>query len=363
MKNIFNYIKKYGQLTFLEEPFNDADNLVFASLSYVDFDCNKNLNNLTIKEISDDYFLNHTKKQISNNIIAVKSSIKILNSIKDTKRYKDLIISNYKYISSDETQFCGMNIQIDENTTYISFEGTDHLISGWKEDFELCYKFPIKAQELAIKYLNQNIKFSSKNIIVGGHSKGGNLALVSSMYCHFWKRKKIIKIYNNDGPGLRKAQIESKQYKKIENRLVHIIPNYSFIGLLLRHKDNYQVVYSYENGLLAHDLINWKIENNKLVLAKLSFLSKELDDGIIKWLDKYNDLEREKFVKSLFDVCEKAGIDNLLDFKADKLNNTIKIIKATAEMNQETKTMIIDLFKFLIKYCSIDLKDKIFNND
>lgn len=362
MKNIFNYIKQYGNKKFLEEPFNDVDNLVFASLSYVDFDIDK-VNNLTIEEIANNYFLSHTKKQINSNIIAVKGAVKILDSIKNTARYRDLIVTNYESISSDETQFCAMNIKVDSNTNYISFEGTDHLISGWKEDFELAYKFPVKAHELAIKYLNKNIKLSSGKIIVGGHSKGGNLALVSSMYCHFWKRKKIIKIYNNDGPGLRKKQIESKKYKQVEHILEHIIPNYSFIGLLLRHGDNYKVVYSYESGILAHDLTTWKIEDKEFVQAKLSFFSRELDSAIIKWLDKYNDIERENFVNSLFDVCTRAEINNLLDFKADKFSKTIKIIKETKNINQETKRMIIDLFKFLIKYCSNDLKKQIFDRN
>ncbi len=360
MKNIYNYISNYGNLSFLEVPFNDVDNLIFSSLSYVDFGVDADVNNLTIKEIADIYFKNHTDSQIIKNITAVKTGIKVLNLIKDTVRYKDLIITNYEYVFSDVTQFCAMNIKINDTTNYISFEGTDHLISGWKEDFCLAYKFPVKAQELAIDYLNRNIKLASKNIIVGGHSKGGNLALVSSMYCKFWKRKKIIKIYSNDGPGLRKEQIESKQYKIIEKRLIHIIPNYSFIGLLLRHNNNYKIVYSYERGLFAHDLANWKVEGAKLVPAKLSFLSQELDHGIIKWLDKYNDIEREHFVEALFDICKRAGINNLLDYKVDKFHNTIKIIKETKNLDGETKKMIIDLFKFLIKYCSDDFKNKLF---
>lgn len=357
MKNIFNYIKNYGHLPFSKEPFNDIDNVVFSALSYVDFVKEQINGNLTINKIANIYFKNRTKKQLDNNIIAVKSGIKVLEAIKDTTRYKDLIISGYEYIASDETQFCAMTVKIDDNLSYIAFEGTDHLISGWKEDFELSYKFPVKAQYLAIKYVNKHIKHSSNKVIIGGHSKGGNLAIISSMYCHFWKRKKIIKIYNNDGPGLRKEQIESKKYKLIRNRLVCIIPNYSLVGLLLRQENNYKVVFSYERGLLAHDFVNWKVDGNAFSLTKLSLLSKGMKDGIIKWLDKYNDTERKRFVESLFQVCSEAEIDNLLDYKADKLSNTIKIIKATKNINQETKDMIIELFKLLVKYCSKDIKD------
>ena len=363
MQNIFNYIKNFGHLSFEEEPFNDVDNLVFASLSYVDYNQNFMLSHsrVTIEETANDYFLNHDKKLISKNITAVRQAIKILGEIKDTKRYKSIFITNYIYVGDKSIQFCAMTFEIKKNLYYVSFEGTDHLISGWKEDFQMAYMFPVPAQKMAIDYLNKTIKKIGAKYIIGGHSKGGNLAIISSMYCHFWIKNKIIKVYNNDGPGLRKKQIESKNYKNIEKKLSYIIPNYSFVGLLLRHTDNYQVVYSYEKGILAHDLTNWKIEGKSFVPAKLSFLSKELDLIIIKWLDKYNDIERKKFVDSLFDVCTRADINNLIDIKSSKFNNLIKIIKETKNMDQETKRMIIDLFKFILKFCSIDLKNQIFS--
>jgi len=42
-------------------------------------------------------------------------------------------------------------------------------------------------------------------MIIGGHSKGGNLALIAAMYCNFFIRRKIINVYSNDGPGILEA--------------------------------------------------------------------------------------------------------------------------------------------------------------
>lgn len=364
MKNIFSYIKKYGDVTFSEMEFNDVDNLVFSSISYVDYDIKEisKKGDLLLEDIALHYFDNHSKAEMSNNILAVRQSIKILKAIMSTKRYKNLRICNYKYVADSDTQFCAMCIKLPNNTVYVSFEGTDQLISGWKENFEMSYTFPVKAQKMAINYLNRYMNSSYKSIILGGHSKGGNLAIVSAMYTHFWIRARIIKIYNNDGPGLRKKQIESRNYKKIENRLVHIIPNYSFVGLLLRHSENYRVIYSYESGFLAHDLCSWKVEDKDFVDTKLSFMSKELDRAFTNWLDSYNDHQRKFFVDSLFDVCVRAGIDDLLDIKNDKFDNILKIIKETKNIDKETKEMIGNFFKFLIKYFSFDLKKMIGRN-
>ncbi len=197
MQNIFNYIKNFGHLSFEEEPFNDVDNLVFASLSYVDYNQNFMLSHsrVTIEETANDYFLNHDKKLISKNITAVRQAIKILGEIKDTKRYKSIFITNYIYVGDKSIQFCAMTFEIKKNLYYVSFEGTDHLISGWKEDFQMAYMFPVPAQKMAIDYLNKTIKKIGAKYIIGGHSKGGNLAITSSMYCHFWIKNKIIKYY------------------------------------------------------------------------------------------------------------------------------------------------------------------------
>ena len=76
--------------------------------------------------------------------------------------------------------------------------------------------------KLTIKYLNKVVSIFDKKVIVAGHSKGGHLAIVSSMYSNFIVRSKIKAIYNFDGPGLREEQIDTKKYRNIENKILHI---------------------------------------------------------------------------------------------------------------------------------------------
>ena len=305
--SIFDYINKYGDYSFEDKEFNEIDNVILSVLSYIDFDGvvfnNKN-NKKCIEEVGNTYFKIHYKKE--KNITGVRNAIDIFKNIYNKKRYSNLLLYNYIYIGDDSQQFSAISIDINDNITYISFEGTDHLISGWEEDFKMAYMFPVMAQKNAIRYINKYFTISNKKLILGGHSKGGNLALVAGMCCNFFVRKRIINIYSNDGPGLRKIELESNKYKKIEDKLIHIIPNYSIVGMLLRQGNNNRVIYSNKRSIFAHAVVSWEVNDDRFKDSELSDFSKILYAGVIGWLDKYSYEDRERFVKSLFEIYISA---------------------------------------------------------
>ena len=346
--NIFNYIDYYKDYTFQDKGFNEVDNVIFSCLTYIDYNgivsINKS-NKLTIGEVANKYFSIH-KKVDKVNMLAQKEAIKILKKVKDTIRYKDIFMYLYKYIGNEESQFSAITFEINKDLCYVAFEGTDQLISGWKEDCKMAYEFPVKAHKYAIKYLNQNFIFTNKKLIVGGHSKGGNLALVSSMNCNYFVKRKIINIYSNDGQGLRKAQIESSKYASIQGRFIHIIPQFSIVGLLLRHDQNYTVIHSTRPGALAHCTSYWKIEDDHFVRDELSPFSKILDEGIIKWLDKYDDEKREKFVNSIFKILEENNVMSLLQLRRE-IKLIFKVIKSSKDIDPIVLEMLKDLIKII----------------
>lgn len=353
--NLFSYIDKYGCYSFDEVSFNELDNAVFAALSYVNFEgivSPNRYNPITIKNAGDRYFLLNPMKKKS--MIAVKNAVKMLRVIKDTRRYGEMHLYNYIYETGDEEQFSALTIEINPKLVYVSFEGTDHLVSGWKEDFMMTYTFPIASQRRAIDYVNKHFFFRRKELILGGHSKGGNLAMVASMYANFWVRDKIIKIYNNDGPGLLKEQIESKFYLNIKHKLVHIIPNYSVVGLLLLHDDNYKVVRSSRKGLLSHDIFTWVVQDQSFMVAELDPFSKALDDEIVIWLNKYSCEERERFVLALFDIFKKANIESLIDIIENK-RLILELISTSKELSNEDRKMLRDFIGMIFR-CFKDVK-------
>ena len=360
MSNIKNYIRNYSNITFEEEDFNEIDNLVFSTLTYLNFSniVSEKRKYITLNDAGKIYFDNNSFDSIKKYGKSAIDAYRVLKEAINSDRYKDVLLYSYCYIGDNNKQFGAISFKVKKDLTVIAFEGTDYLISGWKEDFQMSYKFPVPSQTCARKYLNKNISLFDKNVIVIGHSKGGNLALVSSMYCRKYLRRKIKLIYNNDGPGLRSNELNSKNYKRIKDRYIHIVPNYSYVGVLLKN-DNYKVIKSSRIDILAHSVMYWEIKDNKLVSSNLSTMSKRLEKSTNMWLDKYDNSQREKVVTIIFDSLENNGIYNandLLDFR--KLSN---IINNLNDIDKESKEIIINLIKFNIDYLISDLKSNINN--
>jgi len=350
MKTVHEYLKEYGEYTFLEKEFNEVDNIILSLISYIDFSDivpGMKMGKTTLKEASEKFYKKYTKKEIDSNIISVRNASNLLKEIAVTKRFQSLLLYNYKYEVTFDMQFGALCIMLPDKSIYVSYEGTDSYISGWKEDCMFTYMFPTKAQKEAINYLNKVVGLFTHKVYVGGHSKGGNLALVASMYANPLVKHKIKQVFNNDGPGLRKKEFKSHEYKKVSSKLVTYVPKYCLVGMLLRHNDNYIVVDSKNKNILQHDATSWIIEDNKFKRTEISDFSKKVENGVITWLDKLNDKQREKFVNSLFSIFKKAEINDLNQFKTSKLQSVIKILKETKNLDKETRSMIMTCLKSL----------------
>jgi len=348
--NYYSYLTYYGYNTFEDRQFNEIDNLIFATLSYADFSgivSENEKNKKTIEQVSKEYFEKHTEEEIKELFVSNREGVKLLKELAKTQRFKDVKLFNYLYKGDENSQFSVVTCEINPKLYYVSFEGTDKLLSGWEEDCKMAYNFPVEAHVYAKKYLD---RFVLKNVklIVGGHSKGGNLALVSSMYANYFVKKKIIKIYSNDGQGLRKAQIDSNYYKKIKDRYIHIIPNSSIVGLLLRHDNDYVVVKSNMPGLVSHSPNTWQVSYDHLEKTRLTRFSKVFDDGFTKWLDKYDDEKRKLFVREIFNVFYSNDLKTLQDITLKK-ELLVRLINTSKTIDPLVKEMAKDLLKVIGK--------------
>ncbi len=351
MNDISKYIDKYGQRTFKEVEFTEIDNLIFSQIPYINFSniVSDNDNKITLHDASDT-ILNDNNKHLN------LSRRNLLKKIKDTKRYKDILLSNFIYKLTNEEQFGAITLDLDEDLRCISYEGTDNTLTGWKEDFEFSYKFPVPAQKDAIKYLNKVGK-KAKKIILTGHSKGGNLALVAGMYSKFYIKNKIIKIYSNDGPGLRKEEATSANFKSIKDRYEKIIPKYSIFGLLFNDLKNEKVIDCNAIGILAHSVFTWKVDDKNLITAPLSKFSANLDNNFTKWSSQFNYKNREIFSNYLFEILVKNNIKTINDFIKIKPTDFQKILKEI-QVDPKFKKSLMEFLTFLKTYYVGDINKK-----
>ena len=314
--------------------------LIFSHLSYLDL---SNFKDGLIYDIG-----SSLKNYDANNLgDSVKTAYKLLSLIYDKKRYKNITMFNYKYILTDDVQVGILSLRLLNNDIIISFEGTDNTFIGWKEDFALSYEYPTKSHLIASKYVSDTLNKNNCNIYLCGHSKGGNLALVSALRLLPSKKGKVKKIYSFDGPGIPDDIFKSMDYNMIKDRLINIIPNYSIVGVLL-YQENLNVIKSDAIGIMQHEISSWKIEDDHLLRCEESSLSKELDVSIKVWLIKTTREERRQIIDEVFDIFVKSGIKTTDDIKENKIKSVNMLLKNLNGFSKETRTLFNNYMKMLI---------------
>ena len=220
MSNIFDYIDWRGDLSFNQSSFNEIDNLILSRVSYFPFDGLISENEtITIKEA----YSRFQKLDLSHIHMLQKEDIDLFPAIAYSKRFGELYIKNYisKRDIEAEKQFSAITFLLPDGTIYVAYRGTDNTLIGWKEDFNMSFMESIPSQEEAKKYLNNVASENSDKLRIGGHSKGGNLAVYAAAFCNDEIKPRIMEVYNNDGPGFFDSIISTAEYQSISGK-IHI---------------------------------------------------------------------------------------------------------------------------------------------
>ncbi len=206
MKTVIDYLKEYGEYTFEEKPLNDVDSLILSQFSYINFDglvhgAADKEQMVTMKELIDSADYEHLYADERYR----KDNTALFQTMYHSRRFQSIRIGYYvnRVDLDKETQFSAVTIRLSDGKFYMAFRGTDESIVGWKEDFNLAFSKPVPGQIMSVEYLEQAAGMTDGGFYVGGHSKGGNLAVYSAMNCKKEVRDRIITIFDHDGPGFR----------------------------------------------------------------------------------------------------------------------------------------------------------------
>ena len=357
--NYFAFIDKYGKVTYKDKKETEIDILLFSQLAYlpmdnIDF---KNNQKYTLEEIA----TNIDRSVFLESLIAQRNALKLLDTIKDLPRFKEIKVTDYSYIMDENSQFGAVTFILPNKQIVIAFQGTDNTIAGWKEDALLSYKYPTTSQELAGSYVEKIISKYKRSVIICGHSKGGNLALVGAMRTTLLKKLAIKEIYSFDGPGLRENEFNSNQYKQVRRKLHNIIPDESMVGVLF-NQENLDVIKSNAKGIMQHATTSWQVEDDKLVRTNKSALSDNLDKAIYDWLSNYNLEQRKLIIDETFGLLEKSNIKRVSDISDNYLRSLFEVLKATETLDNQTKVVIFNCLKLLSTTLSKTLINMELNN-
>lgn len=303
MFTIYDYLDYYKNCSFEEVAFNQMDAMLFACLVYLpikSFSENKSYKDFV------SYAYTFYKDDYSG--VMKPSSFALLNKIKTSKRYENIIISNFKNVRNNDTQFGAMSVRFNDNLL-IAFKGSDSSLISWIENLRLNYQYPTYTQNKGIKYAKDNILDSDKNVYLVGHSKGGNLAMCAGMEIPSGLRDKVKVIYNFDGPGFLKKEYE-KKFNLIKEKVVNIVPYGSVVGMCL-YNDNFKSVKSKDLAFGEHYPVVWGVFGEFFVKTSLSRVSKQIHEMTTTNLDA---VDKKQLGETIEELCKGLGVDYDSDF-------------------------------------------------
>lgn len=303
MFTIYDYLDYYKNCSFEEVGFNQMDAMLFACLVYLpikSFSENKSYKDFV------SYAYTFYKDDYSG--VMKPSSFALLNKIKTSKRYENIIISNFKNVRNNDTQFGAMSVRFNDNLL-IAFKGSDSSLISWIENLRLNYQYPTYTQSKGIKYAKDNILNSDKNVYLVGHSKGGNLAMCAGMEIPSGLRDKVKVIYNFDGPGFLKKEYE-KKFNLIKEKVVNIVPTGSVVGMCL-YNDNFKSVKSKDLAFGEHYPVGWGVFGEFFVKTSLSRVSKQIHEMTTTNLDA---VDKKQLGETIEELCKGLGVDYDSDF-------------------------------------------------
>ena len=326
MGTLFDYVNWRGDLTFREAPFNDVDNLIFSLLSYLDFSgivpAEHNGASVPIKAAANSILSrNPNMKRFSMGLIVPREILLLCKAVKDTKRFANVEMRAFvnEIDTEKEMQFCAITFFPGDGTMLVTYRGTDDTIVGWKENFNMSYLPVVPAQTAAMQYLNKAAESFDGPIYVNGHSKGGNLAVYAAVHCRDEFKPRILRVWNNDGPGFKKDLLSTPEYIQMRPNIQTLLPQSSVVGMLLKHEENYVVVKSKQTGLLQHNGLTWEVMGNSFIhLKSVTQESKQLDRDLNQWISMMTPEQCEQFTDALYQILSSDNALTLTELASAK---------------------------------------------
>lgn len=351
MPNLYDYLDWRGDLPIKKVPLCAVDTLILSRVSYLPFG---GIVPSGFKEGVSVAEANAALEKAGDSAhYIIQRDRALLPAVAATPRFSGMQLCGFvnQFDERVEKQFSAMVIKPGDGGNFISYRGTDDTIIGWKEDFNMSFMTRVPAQLEAVKYLEEAARRLRGPLVLGGHSKGGNLAVYAAAFCPPKVQKRVQAIYNYDGPGFHAATMAEPGYAAVRGRTNTIIPQSSVVGLLLEHAEDYRIIGSSQAGLMQHDLYNWDVLRDDFVyLDTVTSSSRFIDKTLHDWLAGLDYEARSAFIDALFSIINATNSTNLKELTAKKWYEHAKAgLRAVIDLDDETRAVLGRTLLALVK--------------
>ena len=353
MDNIFDYLDWRGDVPFSVSPFNEVDNYIVAKIGCCAFDgiVAEDASPVPLPEALAQWFERNGGVGEDFGVLASKQLTPLLRRLPETPRFRALGLSGYvrRALPEQTEQFSALTVSIPDGTHYVSFRGTDDTLYAWKEDCMMALSGAVPAQRDAADYLAWAASAYTGTLRVGGHSKGGNLAVYAAAQADAPLQDRISIIYNNDGPGFDAQFLASPGYLRIRGKILTLLPQFSIVGTLLEQDTNCTIVRSARAGAAAHDGFNWGVRGTAFLRSPdLSRSSRAFDSTMAQVLGAMDMAQRREFIDTLFRLLSASGAVTLTDINERRLRKSLSIARSMAK-EKTVSRFVVDVMEQMLK--------------
>ncbi len=348
MSNMLDYVAWRGDLTFTQAPFCAIDNVVFTQLVHLRLE--------KLPGAKEDIALGEAIEALQRDApqkgadSLESQRYALAQALLCSARYRDVQIRFFEHNldPASEKQFAAASFALCDGTAFIAFRGTDATLVGWKEDFNMSFESPVPSQTDAVSYLNRAAGRLPGFLRVGGHSKGGNLAIYAAAHCAPQVRVRLLKVYSDDGPGLDDATLSTVGYRALSSRIESYIPESSVIGMLMGYHDHYTVVASSGMGIFQHNPFLWQVKGPQFVTrTDVNRSSRFTNSTIHAWLNACTYEERRIFIDTLYQILRSTRAETFGDLTHHWAENAAVILAAMRQVDPGTRRILAQVLTAL----------------
>ena len=315
MANMLDYLDWRGDLTLAQDPFNEVDSLVLCQLSYCDLKgivpAPGERGSVSVATAARRFDEAHAQEATAPDAVGGFSPLtpEPLRRMAASRRFRHATLSRYDERLDDEMgeQFAAICVRLDDKSTYVAFRGTDDTFTGWREDFSMSFTV-VGSQERALAYLEAVRRSVRGPLRVGGHSKGGNLAVFAAARSGWATQRRIVDVWCHDGPGFVDSTLDVRALEAIEPRIHRFVPEFCVVGQMLGLRGKPAVVASATSAIMQHSALNWQVMGNRFVRRPA------IDEGALRFGKVFNEAVsshdpawRQRFTDAFFAALSAAA--------------------------------------------------------